>query len=571
LSTHLSQPDKIVQANPEIAKVATGSGSGPIAIVGLAGRFPGAPDIETFWDGLLNGREMISRFSREELDPAFSDVDIDDSFVLARGVMPDPEYFDARHFGIPPNEAERLDPQHRILLEVAQTALENAGHDPKRFNGRIGVFAGSSMNSYLLNNLLSKPGASRKLAAGYPVKDFATLFGNDKDFIATRIAYKLGLQGPAVTVQCACSTSLVAVAHACESLQRGTSDMVLAGGVSITFPSKRPYEYLPDGMASSDGHCRTFDAKATGTVFGDGAAIVVLRRLEDAIKDGDEIFATIRGYSINNDGSDKAGYAAPSMRAQSQVIQAAHTAAGVKASSIGYVEAHGTATPLGDPIEFSALQDAFSVSAGSTGFCALGTAKTNVGHLDIAAGVTGLIKTALTLKNQVIPPLLHYNSPNPQIDFDSSAFYPVTEKTPWPRSETPRRAGVSAFGVGGTNIHMVLEEAPAEEPETKQEITTAPRVFPISASSSEALKAAVSNLGDWAGTNPQANPDQVVATLRFGRQEYDQRAILIAGSIQELEKKSAGFSGKGVTAKPRDSIAFLFPGQGAQHAGMARD
>ena len=571
LSTHLSQPDKIVQANPEIAKVATGSGSGPIAIVGLAGRFPGAPDIETFWDGLLNGREMISRFSREELDPAFSDVDIDDSFVLARGVMPDPEYFDARHFGIPPNEAERLDPQHRILLEVAQTALENAGHDPKRFNGRIGVFAGSSMNSYLLNNLLSKPGASRKLAAGYPVKDFATLFGNDKDFIATRIAYKLGLQGPAVTVQCACSTSLVAVAQACESLQRGTSDMVLAGGVSITFPSKRPYEYLPDGMASSDGHCRTFDAKATGTVFGDGAAIVVLRRLEDAIKDGDEIFATIRGYSINNDGSDKAGYAAPSMRAQSQVIQAAHTAAGVKASSIGYVEAHGTATPLGDPIEFSALQDAFSVSAGSTGFCALGTAKTNVGHLDIAAGVTGLIKTALTLKNQVIPPLLHYNSPNPQIDFGSSAFYPVTEKTPWPRSETPRRAGVSAFGVGGTNIHMVLEEAPAEEPETKQEITTAPRVFPISASSSEALKAAVSNLGDWAGANPQANPDQVVATLRFGRQEYDQRAILIAGSIQELEKKSAGFSGKGVTAKPRDSIAFLFPGQGAQHAGMARD
>ncbi|WP_371170553.1 amino acid adenylation domain-containing protein [Aliiroseovarius sp. 2305UL8-7] len=571
LAAHLSDPKLAEQPAPKEAQIRDLSNSGPIAIVGLAGRFPGSKDAQTMWQGLLEGREMISHFSEDELDVDPSKDDPDAPYVRSRGAMQEPDMFDARHFGIPPKEAERLDPQHRILLEVAQTALENAGHDPERFDGRIGVFAGSSQNSYLLNNLLSPPGAARALAAGYPVKDFATLFGNDKDFIATRIAYKLGLRGPTITVQCACSTSLVAVAQACQALQRGDADMALAGGVSVTFPNKRPYMYLPDGMASADGHCRTFDADATGTVFGDGAGLVVLRRLDDAIADGDDILAVIKGYAINNDGHDKAGYAAPSIKAQTDVIRAAHQAAGVDARSIGYIEAHGTATPLGDPIEFTALQTAFSSATDEKGFCALGSVKTNLGHLDIAAGVTGLIKTALSLKNEVIPPLLHYKKPNPRIDFDSSAFFPVAKKIDWQSGGEPRLAGISAFGVGGTNIHMVLEEAPKVDVPAKPIEDNSPRLFPISASSPDALKAAVSNLGEWATENNDAEVDRITATLRDGRQGFGQRAVLLGRSVTDLPSAAKGFTGKGTAAGQRDALAFLFPGQGAQHAGMARD
>ncbi len=545
--------------------------SGLIAIVGLAGRFPGAGDVETFWDKLVAGEEMISHFRPEDLEIDPSEENPDIPFVASRGVMEGADLFDARHFGIPPREAERLDPQHRILLEVAQTALEKAGYDSDRFDGPIGIFAGCSQNSYLLNNLMSAPGASGQFAAGYPVQDFATLFGNDKDFIATRVAYKLGLTGPAVNVQCACSTSLVAVSQACESLLRGTSDMALAGGVSVTFPSRRPYAYLPDGMASADGHCRTFDANATGTVFGDGAALVVLRRLEDALEAGDDIVAVIRGYAVNNDGSDKAGYAAPSIRAQAAVIRAAHEAAGISSRTIGYVEAHGTATPLGDPIEFAALKEAFEAGTEDTGFCWLGSAKTNVGHLDIAAGVTGLVKTALTLKHGVIPPLLHYAAPNPQINFAASPFSPVSELTSWDQGETPRRAGVSAFGVGGTNIHMVLEEAPEKEDISTTSAEPGPRIFPVSASSPAALKAAIAQLGDWAGTHPDADQDAILAVLRQGRRLYDQRAVLVADGMAELQSAAVQFSGKGATVGRNSKMAFLFPGQGAQHVGMARD
>ncbi len=435
MARHLSQAAPDRKARPALQQAGapgTGAdaGTGLIAIVGLAGRFPGAPDVATFWDGLVTGREMISHFSPEELDVDLSRGDPDGHFVNARGVMQDADQFDARHFNIPPREAERMDPQHRILLEVAQTALDDAGHDPSRFPGKIGIFAGSSQNSYLLNNLLSAPGATRKFAASYPLDDFQTLFGNDKDFIATRIAYKLNLRGPAATVLCACSTSLVAVAQGCDALRRGTADMVLAGGVSVTFPSRRNYKYLPDGMASADGHCRTFDADATGTVFGDGAGLVVLRRLEDALADGDDIVAVIRGFSINNDGSEKAGYAAPSIRAQAEVIRAAQDAAGVTPRQIGYVEAHGTATPLGDPIEFAALHEAFSAGTDERGFCALGSVKTNVGHLDIAAGVTGLIKTALTLKHGVIPPLLALQGPQSAHGFRGVGLLPCRGADP---------------------------------------------------------------------------------------------------------------------------------------------
>ncbi|MFZ5750407.1 MAG: amino acid adenylation domain-containing protein [Pseudomonadota bacterium] len=560
-------------AAPLIARPEPSTGSGRIAIVGMAGRFPGAADVDALWRAMVEGRELITRFRPEDLDydPRASDPGA--PWVLARGVMDGADLFDARHFGIPPREAERLDPQHRILLEVAQTALESAGHDPARFPGRIGIFAGSSQNSYLMANLLAAPGAARRFAAGYPLADFPTLFGNDKDFVATRIAYKLGLRGPAVTVQCACSTSLVAVAQACDALRTGKADMALAGGVSVTFPSRRPYVYQEDAMASKDGHCRTFDADATGTVFGDGAGLVVLRRLEDALADGDEVIAVIRGYAINNDGSDKAGFAAPSVRAQAEVIRAAQAAAGVSARDIGYVEAHGTATPLGDPIEVAALTEAFAASTADRGFCALGSAKTNLGHLDIAAGVTGLIKTALVLKHGTIPPLLHYRAPNPRLDFGASAFYPVARTTDWPRGPAPRIAGVSAFGVGGTNIHMIVEEAPVAAPPPgrhEDEAADGPHVFPVSASSPEALKAALSDLGAWAEAHPDAAPARVAATLRRGRRAWMDRAVLVARDMAGLAAAAAAHPGSSVHARDGLVPAFLFPGQGSQHVGMGR-
>ena len=546
-------------------------GEGLIAIVGMAGRFPGAQNITQFWDNIVSGRETISQFTREELDVDPNAHDPDAPYVGARGIVEGADMFDAPHFGFPPREAERLDPQHRVLLEVAQSALEDAGHDPDRFDGRVGIFCGASQSSYLLNNLVSAPGAARELAIGYPSRDLATVFGNDKDFLATRLAYKLNLKGPAVVVQCACSTSLVAVSQGCDALRNNHADMVLAGGVSITFPTKRPYLYTPDGMAAQDGHCRTFDADATGTVFGDGAGLVVLRRLEDALADGDEIVAVIRGYAVNNDGSDKAGYAAPSIKAQSNVVKAAHKAAGISPREISYIEAHGTGTPLGDPIEFAALQDAFGAQTDETGFCAIGSVKTNIGHLDIASGVTGLIKAALTLKHGEIPALVHYQKPNPRINFDTSAFYPVTENIDWPHDpETPRLAGVTSLGVGGTNIHMVLEEAPQMDAVDLPDVSGA-QVYPITGSSPEAVQAGMADLGAWAAAHPDASPAALIEQLRNGRRVYARRSVVVARDMADLAEKAANFEGAVASAGRWDKTAFLFPGQGAQHVGMGRE
>ncbi|MEM1440745.1 MAG: amino acid adenylation domain-containing protein, partial [Verrucomicrobiota bacterium] len=542
--------------------------SSDIAIVGMAGRFPGAPDVDTFWENLVAGRETISHFSEEELEYS-NDPQNGDTYVRSRGIVEGSDLFDAKHFGIPPRDAELLDPQHRLLLECAQETLENAGHDPDRFAGKIGFFAGSSQNSYLLNNLCADRAFARRLAAGYPVNDFGILFGNDKDFLPTRIAYKLNLRGPAMAVQCACSTSLVAVTQAIESLRSGTSDMALAGGISLTFPQKRDYLYTPEGMASSDGHCRSFDAKATGTVFGEGVGLVALRRLDEALADGDQVIAVIKGFALNNDGADKAGYAAPSVSGQVDMILEAHRNAGVEARSIGYLEAHGTGTPLGDPIEVAALTEAFSRTTADTAFCALGTVKTNVGHLDIAAGVTGLIKTALTLKHGVIPPLVHFEKPNPKIDFANSALFPAQEKIEWSKTEEPRRAGVSALGVGGTNVHVVLEEAPAVSQTNAP--GSGPFYFPLSATSPDALSEAVARLGEHVAST-QADFADIAYTLQAGRRHYDRRYAFAASTHEELVQQCRDFSAKPIQASSQfEKLTFLFPGQGAQHPGMARD
>ena len=371
------------------------------------------------------------------------------------------DLFDAAFFGILPKEAELMDPQQRVFLECCWEALEDAGYDPETYAGAIGVFAGSSTNSYFLRNLCVDRGFIDGYTGSYPLGHYPTMLGAIADTFATRVSYKLNLRGPSLTLQTACSTSLVAVCQACQALLNYQSDMALAGGVSITFPQKRGYSYQDGAMGSADGSCRPFDANAQGTVFGSGAGVLLLKRLEDAVADGDHIYAIIRGFAINNDGSAKVGYTAPSADGQANVIALAHAVAEVPAESIGYMEAHGTATPLGDPIEFAALTRAFRSQTQAKGFCALGSVKANVGHLEAASGVTGLINAVGALVHAQLPPLLGFQTPNPNLDLADSPFYVNPRLTPWKNGAHPRRAGVSSFGVGGTNAHVVLEEAPA--------------------------------------------------------------------------------------------------------------
>src|SRR5215213_8251359 len=421
-----------------------------IAIIGMSGRFPGAADIKAFWQNLRDGVESISFFSEEELEAlgVYPGLLKNPSFVRAGALVDDVEMFDAAFFGINPHEAEILDPQQRIALECAWEALESAGYDPERYPGLIGVYASGSPSAYLLYNLY--PNVELRALIG----NFQLTLSNDREFLPTRISYKLNLKGPSVNVQTACSSSLVSLHLACQSLLNYQCDMALAGGVSIRI-LRGGYVYQEGGILSPDGHCRAFDAKAQGTVFGSGVGMVVVKRFEDAVADGDDIYAVVKSSAINNDGSAKIGYTAPSVDGQAKVIAEALAIGRIDPESISYIEAHGTGTSLGDPIEVAALNDVFRAKTSKKGFCAIGTVKTNVGHLDAAAGVTGIIKTAMALKSGLIPPSLNYDQPNPQIDFQNSPFYVNTELTEWKRGGTPRRAGVSSFGVGGTNAHAV--------------------------------------------------------------------------------------------------------------------
>ncbi|HEX4494600.1 MAG TPA: amino acid adenylation domain-containing protein [Thermoanaerobaculia bacterium] len=539
-----------------------------IAIVGMAGRFPGADGVEPFWRNLRDGVESIRFFTPEELEASFGvQPEADDPlFVRAGGVLEDIESFDAAFFDFNPREAEVTDPQQRIFLECCWEALERAGYDPEAFPGGIGVFAGSGLNTYLLNNVLAHPELFRTLSP------FQILIGADKDYLAPRVSYKLNLKGPSISVQTACSTSLVAVHLACQSLQDYQSDLALAGGVSIRVPQKSGYRYTEGGIYSPDGHCRAFDRDAGGTVTGSGAGVVVLKRLADALADGDEILAVIRGSAINNDGAAKVGFTAPSVEGQVAVISEALAAAGLPAETIGYVEAHGTGTALGDPIEITALTRAFGVGPERPGTCAVGSVKTNIGHLDTASGVTGLIKTVLALQHRTLPPSLHFAAPNADIDFTAGPFYVNTARADWPAGDGPRRAGVSSFGIGGTNAHAVVEEAPVAEPSGP---SRAWQLLLLSARTPTALETVTDNLARHLAEHPEQPLADVAFTTHVGRRAFKHRRALVC---RDRADAAAALLSRdphrllALTQEDRDRpVAFLFPGQGAQHPGMGQD
>jgi amino acid adenylation domain-containing protein len=527
-----------------------------IAIIGMAGRFPGAPDLDAFWKNLVACRDTITRFDSSGEKPP--------DFVAAHGVLDDAAMFDADYFGISPREADHMDPQHRVFLEACSTALEDSGYVSSDYPGEIGLFAGCSLNTYLLANLARDRAFLDELTANYQTGEFQIALGNDKDFLTTRVAYKLNLRGPVVTVQSACATSLVAICQASQSLLNFQCDMALAGGVSITFPQERGHIYQEGGIVSNDGHCRPFDALATGTVFGHGVGVVVLKRLEDALRERDHIAAVIRGFAVNNDGSAKVGYMAPGVDGQARVIAAAQAMAGVSADSITCIEAHGTGTPLGDPIEVAALTKVFRAGTDRRAFCTIGTAKSNVGHLDSAAGVTGVIKSALSMQHRTLPGLAHFTSPNPNIDLHDSPFRFQAETLAW-TGAGPLRAGVSAFGVGGVNAHVVLEEAPVQKGShsgRKQQILC------VSGRSEAAALQAAANLAEHFAQHPETILEDAAFTLACGRKAHGYRIAIAATDIADARQQ---FS----TAKPQQAsarkVAFQFSGQGTQFVGMGRD
>ena len=537
-----------------------------IAIVGMAGRFPQARTTEAFWQNIRDGVEAISFFSDQELSASGIDPGVFNhpDYVKAYGALEDIEWFDAPFFGFSPREAATLDPQQRLFLECPWEALENAGYDSESYPGRIGVYAGAGRSGYLLR-LLSNPDLVNSVGENQIV------MGNEKDFLSTRTSYKLNLNGPSMSVQTACSTSLVAVHLACQSLLMGESDMALAGGVSIHVVQKAGYLYQEGAFRSPDGHCRAFDARAGGFVGGSGVGIVVLKRLMDAIADGDCITAVIKGSALNNDGSLKIGYTAPSADAQAQVIAEALGIAGIEPETITYIETHGAGTPLGDPIEVAALTQAFRARTTKNGYCAIGSVKTNVGHLDTASGVAGLIKTALALKYRLIPPSLNFEEPNPKIDFANSPFYVNSRLTEWKAEHLPRRAGVSSFGIGGTNAHLVLEEAPALE-KTEDDRSRPWQLLLLSAKTSSALEAATTNLAEHLKAHPDLDLADVAYTYRNGRRAFRHRRIVVcrdsADAVAALETRDPRRLLSADQESQSRSVVFLFPGPGAQYSNM---
>ena len=544
------------------------------AIVGMSAKMPGAADLNEFWDNLVQGRESIRFFEPQELDKTLDPRDTQaPNYVAARGMIDQADHFDARFFKMPPRNAELMDPQQRIMLELAWSALEDAGIVPDRTNETIGIWAGTYSTSYFIKNVLTHPELVRETG------EFNVGVFNEKDYIATRVAHALNLTGPAINVNTACSTSLVALIEACKSLESGHCDVAIAGGASVTFPQHSGHLHQTGSIFSPDGHCRPFDAKAGGTLFSDGAGLVVVKRLADAIANQDRIYAVVRGYGINNDGGNKASFSAPSIKGQTNAIAMAQSMANFEPDSISYIEAHGTATPVGDPIEVSALQNVFESSSDQKQFCGLGSVKSNIGHTVAAAGVAGLIKVAKSLHHGQIPATLHYQQPNPQIDFANSPFFVCDSLQDWKRNETPRRAGVSSFGVGGTNAHIVLEEAPlveqASDLEPGNELPIA--VVPLSGKSEDALLANADNLANFLAstTGPALETQSVAKTLQTGRDAFAHRAAIVVDSLNAateiLSARKAPQFMKGKASASSREIVFMFPGQGAQYVRMGQD
>jgi acyl transferase domain-containing protein/acyl carrier protein len=540
----------------------------PIAVVGLACRVPGARDAAQFWANLAAGVESIRFYTRDEqlkLGAPADEVDHPD-FVPAAAVLDDIAYFDAGYFGMTDREADVTDPQQRLFLELAGTALDDAGYDPARYPGEIGVYAGTGANDYLWKNVRRNPRVAR--ASG----NLSVSIGNNPDYVATLTSYKLNLRGPSFTLHTACSTSLVAIHLAAEALRGGECDLALAGGVCIELPHGAGYIAYDGGISSADGHCRPFDSRASGTLWGSGGGIVVLKRLGDAVADGDHVRALILGNAINNDGAAKVGFSAPSVEGQAGVVAQALGVAGIAARTVSYVEAHGTATALGDPIEVTALSRAYGADTADTQWCRIGSVKSNVGHLSQAAGVVGLIKAVLAMEHGLIPPSVNYEKPNPAIDFDASPFYVNAVLSTWDTGGEPRRAGVSSFGIGGTNAHVVLEQAPPPRP-AEPAGARAAELIQVSARGESALARVVEGLADHLTAHPQTPLADVAYTLRAGRGVHGYRATVVAtdaldaaAGLRDRKRRVTGYAG---AVPPR--VAFLLSGQGSQHPGMAAE
>ncbi|ELR97623.1 type I polyketide synthase [Gloeocapsa sp. PCC 73106] len=527
-----------------------------IAIIGMAGRFPGSRNIDEFWDNLRLGVESIQILSDEELLQSGVDKALINhpQYIKACGKLAGLELFDAAFFGLVPREAEILDPQHRLFLECAWSALEQAGYDSEKTSGTVGVYAGAGMNGYLFNVYTNN-------TIRNSVNPYEIFLSTDKDFLTTRVSYKLNLEGPSVDVQTACSTSLVAVHIACQSLLSGECKMALAGGVAIS--RNDGYMYQEGGIYAPDGHCRAFDAKAQGTVAGNGVGIVVLKRLEDAIAENDTIHAVIKGSAINNDGSLKVSYTAPRIDSQATAIRTAQMMAEVEPETITYIEAHGTGTPLGDPIEIAALSQVFRHSTQKTGFCAIGSVKTNIGHLDAAAGIASLIKTVLALKHRQIPPSLHFEEANPQIDFANSPFYVNKALKDWDEPAL-RKAGVSSFGIGGTNAHVILEEYQNTEISAQAK---SDYLLILSAKTPTAIETATTNLIEHLRKHPHLNLADVAYTLAVGRRAFAYRRMVVGENLTEI---THALTSSQAEQSGTPSVVFMFSGQGSQYPNMGR-
>ena len=538
-----------------------------IAIVGLSARFARANNAAEFWNNLCEGVETTTFFSIEELieagrDPAQVNQP---NYVRARPVLKDCDQFAASFFNIPPSEAELLDPQQRIFLECSWEALEDAAYDPETYPGWIGVFAGGSATSYLVSNLYP-------YRRSQPALVFSAGINNEREYLATRVAYKLNLKGPSLSVLTACSTSLVATHLACQSLLNYQCDMALAGGACIGIPRKSGYFYQEGSIFSPDGHCRPFDAKAHGTAFGDGVGVVVLKRLSEAMEDDDHIYAVIKGSAVNNDGSARVGFTAPGVKGQIAVISMAYQAANVDPGTVTYIKTHGTGTTLGDPIEIEASTRVFRAYTDKKQFCAIGSVKGSIGHTDTAAGVANIIATALALKHKILPPSVNYEAPNPRIDFVNSPFYVNTELREWKTDGQPRRAGVSAFGIGGTNAHAVLEEAPEVEPSGESRRY---QQLVLSARTETALEKTTDNLVAHLQANPELNLADVAYTLHVGRRAFEYRRAVVceavADAIAALQERDPKRVLTGTQVQTERPVVFMFSGQGAQYVNVGRD